>query len=287
MLDRLAEARSRLLEQSHQAGMAEMAAGVLHNLRNGLAPCVGRLDGLAEKLRALPGGQIGRAVEELADPATDETRRQRLLDYIAATAASFATAKEDAVAELGALTSHTRKLGEITKYQDQFIYSRSVVQPTGVHGAVLDAIGLLPQRVRAAVTIDVEPNVAQLPPVIAERIALIQIFHNLLLNAAEAIAAAGVAAGKVSVSGAVSPADPGTVDITVADNGTGIAPDQLDRVFARGYTTKPSGAGGLGLHWCANAAANMRCRLYATSAGVGQGAAFHLAIPAAEARLAA
>ena len=46
MLDRLTEARDRLLERSYHSGLAEMASGVLHNLRNHLTPLsmrVGRL----------------------------------------------------------------------------------------------------------------------------------------------------------------------------------------------------------------------------------------------------
>lgn len=287
MLDSLAEARRQLVEQSHRAGMSEMAAGVLHNLRNGLAPLVGRLEALGDRLRSTAGSEVGRAVEELADPATEEPRRRRLLEYIAATGASVGAAKEEAVTELTALTSHARKLGEIVKYQDKFIYGGSALQPTEIRGAIVDAIRLLPQRLRASLTVTIDPGIDRLPAGMAERIALIQIFHNLLLNAAETVGRHDGVGGEVTISGTIPPGNAGMVEIAVADNGIGIESEQLPKIFARGYTTKPDGAGGLGLHWCANAAANMQGRLRATSAGRGKGATFYLMLPAAQGKLAA
>ena len=67
----------------------------------------------------------------------------------------------------------------------------------------------------------------------------------------------------------------------VRDNGTGFEEDVRNRVFQRGYTSKGEGATtGLGLHWCANAVASMGGRIFADSQGEGQGAEFHVLLPA-------
>jgi signal transduction histidine kinase len=68
-----------------------------------------------------------------------------------------------------------------------------------------------------------------------------RVFLNLFVNAAQAIAAEG------TLRIACTRRD-GSVEITVADDGPGIAPEHLDRIFDPFFTTKPVGEGtGLGL----------------------------------------
>jgi len=287
MLDRLSEANKQLVEQSHRTGMAEMAAGVLHNLRNGLSPLVGRLDLLSDTLRNAPGGELRRAVEEFNNPQTDPARKERLLSYVAATGDSFLALKETTLAELSRATALASKLGEIVKHQDKFIYSSSSVEPLPVRDVLRDALELLPPRLASSIGIDVDSAIDSLPPVTAERIALMQVFHNLLLNAIEAIQAAQRPDGRIKITAVGAAGTPGMIDVQVHDNGTGIDTGNLTRIFERGYTTKPRRAGGLGLHWCANTVINMHGRLHAESDGNGNGTTFHLLLPIAEQGMAA
>ena len=64
----------------------------------------------------------------------------------------------------------------------------------------------------------------------------------------------------------------------VADNGVGIAEENLTRVFAHGFTTKKTGHG-FGLHTGALAATEMGGALRVESDGVGKGATFILEMP--------
>jgi sensor histidine kinase regulating citrate/malate metabolism len=78
---------------------------------------------------------------------------------------------------------------------------------------------------------------------------LVTIVGNLLDNAIDA-AASGEAPRRVSVAASVAPAGPGTGElvIRVADTGPGLDPDDVDRAFSRGWSTKPAGSlGGRGL----------------------------------------
>jgi signal transduction histidine kinase len=77
------------------------------------------------------------------------------------------------------------------------------------------------------------------------------------------------------------------VAIAVADNGVGIAPDNLGQIFGHGFTTKKDGHG-FGLHSAALAAKELGGELTAASAGAGCGATFTLVLPVeAEAKQAA
>ena len=71
--------------------------------------------------------------------------------------------------------------------------------------------------------------------------ALEQLFLNLLLNAAQALDSGGVAHVTVAI-------EDSTVVVTIRDDGRGMPPDQLERVFEPLFTTRPGGGGtGLGL----------------------------------------
>jgi len=73
----------------------------------------------------------------------------------------------------------------------------------------------------------------------------------------------------------------GLVKISVIDNGIGIAPENLTRIFAHGFTTRKDGHG-FGLHSGALAARELGGSLTAQSAGPGQGATFTLELPIGE-----
>jgi signal transduction histidine kinase len=75
----------------------------------------------------------------------------------------------------------------------------------------------------------------------------------------------------------------GRVKIQVGDNGMGITPENLTRIFAHGFTTRPNGHG-FGLHSGALAAREMGGVLEVESAGVGKGATFTLELPLAGGR---
>jgi two-component system NtrC family sensor kinase len=91
---------------------------------------------------------------------------------------------------------------------------------------------------------EVETNYDEVPPIECRPADLMQVFMNLLLNAAQAIPEASER-GKIKV--AVGSAD-GDVWVSIADNGVGIEEDKLGRIFDPFYSTRPNGTGaGLGL----------------------------------------
>src|SRR2546429_9895450 len=65
MVARVAESRTQLVDQSFQAGFAELAKGVLHNLGNAMTPIGVRLASLRERLRAAPGEDAEQAGAEV------------------------------------------------------------------------------------------------------------------------------------------------------------------------------------------------------------------------------
>src|SRR5262249_58137121 len=81
MVEALADSRQKLQNQSYVHGMAEMASGVLHNIRNALNPISVGIWKLEESARGASLGRIETALTELANEATPADRRQKLAGY--------------------------------------------------------------------------------------------------------------------------------------------------------------------------------------------------------------
>ncbi len=121
--------------------------------------------------------------------------------------------------------------------------------------------------------ITVIKNIAgHFPPLLMQRAHLSEILVNLLLNAREALGGQG----NVSVA-AVSLRDH-SIEISVADDGPGVAPDKVGRIFEAYFTTKEKGTG-LGL-----AIVKHNVELYGgnvrVESALGKGAKFTVVFPA-------
>jgi signal transduction histidine kinase len=114
------------------------------------------------------------------------------------------------------------------------------------------------------------------PVMMGDKHKVLQILINLVNNAKHALNGAPNPDKRLTVSIRLN-AD-NHVEVTVADNGVGIPPENLTRIFSYGFTTRRQGHG-FGLHSGANAAKQMGGRLTASSGGAGKGAAFTLMLP--------
>jgi signal transduction histidine kinase len=128
----------------------------------------------------------------------------------------------------------------------------------------------------AARSVEAEIEIeSALPMVKGDRVQLQQVLLNLLMNAAEAMAATPLRDRRVRVS--VVRRGTG-VCTTVADSGPGIPSHQLETVFDAFYTTKDNGLG-LGLSICRSIVTAHGGRLWATN-NMPRGSSFHFTIPA-------
>jgi signal transduction histidine kinase len=107
---------------------------------------------------------------------------------------------------------------------------------------------------------------------------VLQILINLIRNAKYALDDIERIDKKIVIS--ISAPNGRYIQIVVSDNGVGIAPENLTRIFAHGFTTREGGHG-FGLHSGAIAARSMGGAIAVASAGIGQGATFTLELPIA------
>jgi signal transduction histidine kinase len=114
-----------------------------------------------------------------------------------------------------------------------------------------------------------------MPELTLDKHKVLQVLVNLIRNAKYACDEAGRPQKRLTV-GETRSED--RLNVFVADNGVGIAPENLTRIFNLGFTTRKDGHG-FGLHSGALAAKELGGRLLVASPGPGQGATFTLQLP--------
>jgi signal transduction histidine kinase len=148
---------------------------------------------------------------------------------------------------------------------------------------VLDeAVLVIPKTAQPEIKLELVNGVSECS-VRAHRVGLLQVLGNLILNAYESIQRSQSHAGRIELSAVTeSVEDKPMVRLIVSDTGCGFDDNFKQKIFQRGYSSKQGNLSGLGLHWCANALAGMGGRIQAESRGPGQGAEFHVLLPAAQ-----
>ena len=277
------EARKALLFQSFKAGKADTAAEVLHNIRNAMTPMINGLERLSNSFKVADELRVEEATKEIANPDTSPERVNKFLKYIQASFNRIKTINERAVDEMKVVSSQARQVEAILSDQEKLSNAPPVEENIVVEEVVGEAAHVIPQDAQDQLDVDIGDELTRYR-VKAHRIGLLQVLGNLLLNAYESIQRENRQQGQISLSASETVIDDKPmVRLTVRDNGSGFDEDMSQRIFQRGFSSKPKGGTtGLGLHWCANAVAGMGGRISAESQGSGKGAEFHVLLPAVQ-----
>jgi two-component system, NtrC family, sensor kinase len=281
MVRRLAEAKRKLLDESYYSGMAEMAGGILHNIRNCLNPISGHLALLNDELAEVPLEKIERAQHELLlDTDMAPERREDLRRYVSLATRKCGELVGSARERVDGLSRSVVEMESILGHQDQLSRQRHITEDLNLQELVLDALDMVPAEVARVVSSEIAPSVHTSGPIRGYRVPLLEVLVNVLMNAHEAIVRSGTAKGRIVVTAEEEAGAGGRViHLQVRDNGIGIEPEEVERIFERGVSSKKETTSGFGLHWCANAMRGMNGRVYAESAGAGKGAVVHLIVP--------
>lgn len=285
MLASLAEARDRLLDHSYQSGIAHMASGVLHNLRNQLMPAMTRIERLREQLPERSKQQLETALEQFSCEATAPERKAKIAAYLVLSIQEALNRQRRIGGELSAVSADLSRVEDVLGDLDRFSRVRSTIDAVPLAGCIEETISAVPSFPDCTVEINVDPEVSARPPVASTRFVLKHVLQNLIVNAIEAIAAAGKTTGHIRIGASRQGIDgEDYVDLTIEDDGIGIESKYLSEIFKRGFSTKKAQRG-TGLHWCANSISAMSGRIYAESAGVNKGSVFHVLLRVANSSL--
>jgi len=283
MVARVAESRTQLVDQSFQAGFAELAKGVLHNLGNAMTPIGVRLASLRERLRAAPADDAEQAVAELQAGVADPQRGADLEQFLRLACRQLAGTVRSAQADVELMTRQASAIQTALTEQLHSARNEHVIEPVRLTELVAQSLEIVPDSCRQRLAVDTDDNFRKLGVVRVARTVLRLILQNLIINAAEAVRDAGKERGVLQVSAEITrEAERQQLHLQLKDDGVGIAAQNLGRVFEKGFSTKsPQTNHGIGLHWCANAINALGGRIWAVSEGPGRGASMHLLVPLA------
>lgn len=282
----LKDAQDELVKSARSAGMAEIATSVLHNVGNVLNSVNVSANLVADKLAQSEVAslvQVSQMVREheadLGQYVTQDERGKLIPGFLTELAGCLEEEQKMVLAEVASLSKGIDHIKHIVAAQ-QTMAKRTTVLTT-VRPADLMESALTMQSVPVGSRkVKLERAYSDAPAVEVDQHKVLQILINLIANACQATEQANAAGGgRVALSAdLVDSAEGPRLRLRVTDDGVGIAPENLQRIFSHGFTTKKEGHG-FGLHGAANAATEMGGRLSAESRGKGTGATFTLDIP--------
>ena len=280
----LENAHKELVELSRRAGMAEVATGVLHNVGNVLNSVSVSATLLGERLKKSKVGNLRLGTDmlrlqngNLANFLTTDPKGKLLPGYLNKAAEQIEREQGELVIEVASMTENIEHIKGIVAMQQHYAKVSGMNEILDPAGLVEDAVRMnlaSLHRHRIRLVREMPDPVAQ---VCVDRHKVLQILINLIRNAKQALEERREERTLVI---RIAPKFPWQVRISITDNGMGILPENLNKVFNHGFTTKQNGHG-FGLHSGANAAKEMGGSLCVRSGGHGEGATFLLDLPVA------
>jgi C4-dicarboxylate-specific signal transduction histidine kinase len=235
-----------------------------------------------ERMQGMRLEHVGRVAhmleehrEDLTGFITRDERGQYLMPFLNQLGQSLLEERTDIVSLLDDVGRYTEHIGDIVKVQQNYARTPRMHEQVSLPELLEDALrinsaGLQRHQVK------VQRDLASLPPVMTDKHKTLMILVNLVSNAKYALDEAPLGERLLTVKLEQTPAD--RIRIAIHDNGMGIAPEMLTRIFQYGFTTREDGHG-FGLHSSALAAQELGGSLSVHSEGLGHGATFTLELP--------
>jgi C4-dicarboxylate-specific signal transduction histidine kinase len=278
----LEEAHRQLVRTARQAGMAEVATNVLHNVGNVLNSVYTSTQVARERAMGLRLEHVGRVAGMLQEHQTDiaafltqDTRGRNVMPFLEKLGSHLMKERQQIVSLLEDVGRYTEHIGEIIKVQQSYARTPRLHEPVQLAELVEDALRINDTALTRH-HVKVERHLTALPPVPTDKHKVLMILVNLVSNAKHALADNPPDNRVVSVK--LEQPLPERIRICVQDNGMGIPQEMLTRIFQFGFTTRDEGHG-FGLHSSAVAAQELGGSLTAHSEGPGRGATFTLELP--------
>ena len=274
----LKESQEQLMEAAHQAGMAEMATGVLHNIGNILTGVSVSTATLQENFFSGTVNQA-RRMQTLLEQHVDNLQEFISTDERGAKVPHFFILFSKALQEeyheyqntITKLKHGVDLIKETVQMQQDHARTGYFIQEIDLKEEIESILTLYTNSFdRGGITLKKQFN--HVEPIQAQRTKLGHIISNLLKNARDAV---GEIEGVREISIFLGYNSEQQPMVEVTDTGCGIPAPDLAKIFNYGYTTKSQGHG-FGLHHSANAMTEMGGTLEAQSDGPGHGATFTL-----------
>jgi C4-dicarboxylate-specific signal transduction histidine kinase len=274
----------QLVQASRQAGMADVASSVLHNVGNVLTSINVSTDILLKTLKKPMVGDVCRIAsmfhehqDHLEAFLTQDSKGKQIPSYLGMVAESLSGSHQTIQGEIDSLVKKIDHIKQAIMLQQDIAYAGEVREASEVEDLMEQALMMgMPEPEKYG--IQVVREYAHVPTIMTDRHHVLQILVNVITNAKNAMVEYPANAHCLTVR-ILLPADrKGAVRFEVTDTGGGIKAENLPRLFTQGFTTRRAGHG-FGLHSAAISAKKLGGALQGVSKGEGRGATFMLDLP--------
>ncbi len=277
----LERVHERLRTSARQAGMAEVATSILHNVGNVLTSINVSVSLVTQRLKRSKAPDLCRVAAllqaqggRLAEFLTSDARGKLVPGYLQALGEQLIKDTDAALENMAGLRKGLEHVNSAVAMQQNYAKLASVRETVSIVDLVEDSLRLSAGTFTRH-GIELRREFDPTPPITVDKHKVLQILVNLIRNATHACHESGRNDKSLTLRIA---GDGALIRISVIDNGVGIPPENMSRLFTHGFTTRPSGHG-FGLHGGVIAAQELGGSLRAESAGAGQGATFILELP--------
>ena len=251
----LSDARNKLVQAEKMAALGNLMAGIAHEINTPVGAVTSMHDTLVRAVQRLEE----TLQQKFPEACEQDPKIQATLKVISDANRVIGTGTARVIQIVRSLRSFARQDGAEMKEAD-------------LHEGIENSLTLLHHDLKNRV--EVIREYGALPPVPCFSNRLNQVFLNLLVNAAQAIDGAGRIVVKTDTGD-------GYARVSIQDTGTGIAEENLRKIFEPGFTTKSVGEGtGLGLSICRQIVEDHNGDILVESRA-GEGTTFTLRVPLA------
>ncbi len=277
----LAGLNKRLVEAANEAGRADIAASVLHNVGNILNSVLTSNKTIKDALTGskIKGFEKANAllkenIDNIEDFIVNNPKGKKLLEY-------YIKLEEVLKEENEYLSEHSDRLSEkidlikdVVVAQQAYASGFSQTEEIDLKKIIEDALTIQSLSISNH-SIDIVKKYEEVLPVNVQKAKFIHVLVNLLTNSKAAMADNDTENKTITIS---LNREGKNVRLKISDTGCGISEEELKKIFTHGFTTKKDGHG-FGLHSCANYMTEMGGTMWAESDGKGKGASFVLEFP--------
>ena len=274
----------QLVQASRQAGMADVASSVLHNVGNVLNSINVSTDTLLKTLKKPMVGDVCRIASmfsehqhNLQEFLTADPKGRQIPGYLGIVAESLSGSHQTIQSELDSLVKKVDHIKQVIMSQQDIARAGTVREAVSAEDLMEQALMMTmpePEKYR----IEVAREYTHVPKFMTDRHQVLQILVNLITNAKNAMVEYPGHSHRLTLRIGAATDGKGSVQLEVTDTGRGIAAENLPRLFTQGFTTRKTGHG-LGLHSAAIAAKGVGGSIKAHSEGDGRGATFRVDLP--------
>ncbi|HBG27540.1 MAG: hypothetical protein A2Y10_15590 [Planctomycetes bacterium GWF2_41_51] len=275
----------KLMEAAHRAGMAEVAANVLHNVGNVLNSINVSVEIVSEKIANSEISNLQKLAHllkqhsgNIADYLSNDPKGKHIPAYLFEAAEHLVKRKLEITENLNSLIKNVKRVKDIVKSQQ--LYTKNEKHRDIVH--ISDIIENAIEINHAGLErfkIEVIREYEELGKITIDKHRLLQMLVSIIDNAQQALTESPNQPKILKIRTAKK--NNKRIKIEISDNGVGIKSEDAHKIFQQGFTTKPTGHG-FGLHSCRLTANDLHGSISIHSTGVNQGATVTLELPVTE-----